>query len=135
VRLGIRCRENLTVRADPSQLQQVVMNLVVNARDAMPQGGRIDIEAGSTAAETAAASPPLPAGRYAFIKVSDTGTGLTPEVRSRLFEPFFTTKPRGQGTGLGLSTVYAIVTGAGGGIAVDSVPGQGSTFCVYLPQV
>jgi PAS domain S-box-containing protein len=115
------------VRADPGQLEQVIMNLAVNARDAMPRGGRLTIE---TANEARAE-----AGRYARLSVTDTGTGMTDEVRARLFEPFFTTKSPGQGTGLGLATVYGIVTQAQGRLEVATAPGRGTTFTVLLPAV
>ena len=120
------------VRFDPGQLDQVFMNLAVNARDAMPVGGRLTI----STAEIQLASPvpgDLPAGTYAEILVSDTGIGMSPEVRSRIFEPFFTTKGLGKGTGLGLATVYGILRQAGGAITVESEPGRGATFRILLP--
>src|SRR6185312_10197454 len=118
------------------QFEQVVMNLVVNARDALGQDGRIAIQAGllDTPAPVLASNPPLKAGRYVTVSVRDTGMGMDADVMSHLFEPFFTTKPPGTGTGLGLSTVYAIVTQSGGGISVSSSPGTGSEFTVYLPS-
>jgi PAS domain S-box-containing protein len=120
------------VRADRSQLEQVVMNLVVNARDATGGGGAIQIETGSVTFDT-----PLPQdlkpGPYVTLSVSDNGCGMSDETKARLFEPFFTTKPRGQGTGLGLATVYGIVMQTGGGITVESEPGHGAAFTVYLP--
>jgi PAS domain S-box-containing protein len=120
-----------SVRADPGQFSQVLMNLAVNARDAMPQGGRLSI---STRAETVQAEAAGgEQGRYAVLEVTDTGCGMSPEVRARIFEPFFTTKDMGKGTGLGLATVYGIVEQAGGHIAVESAPGAGTTFRVYLP--
>jgi len=125
------------VRGDRSQLEQVVMNLVVNARDATSGGGVIRIETSSvTLGESAGgAAQPLPrAGDYVALTVSDTGGGMTDETKAHLFEPFFTTKPRGQGTGLGLATVYGIVTRSGGSIAVTSEPGKGSVFTIYLPS-
>jgi PAS domain S-box-containing protein len=113
------------VRADPHQVEQVVMNLVVNARDALPRGGTIRIT-------TAARAEPAPGA--VELGISDTGVGMSEEIRSRIFEPFFTTKPPGQGTGLGLSTVYGIVEQSGGSIAVESVPGLGSRFTVSFPR-
>jgi PAS domain S-box-containing protein len=123
------------VCADPTQLEQVILNLAVNARDAMPRGGRLRLSTGTVTFETphATAGTTLPAGTYAMLAVADTGTGIAPEIRDRLFEPFFTTKPRGQGTGLGLATVYGIMQQSGGGIEVASVPGNGTTFILYFP--
>jgi two-component system cell cycle sensor histidine kinase/response regulator CckA len=125
------------VRADPGHLEQVLLNLVLNARDAMPRGGRITVrtenvrpaDVGRRGPESGSAQP-LP---HVLLAVADTGCGMSPEVRTRIFEPFFTTKGVGKGTGLGLSTVYGIVAQAGGFIEVDSTPGRGSTFRVYLP--
>jgi len=125
----------LTVHADAGQIQQVLLNLAINARDAMPDGGTLVIEANPAVLDGHEVNmqPSLAAGGYARLLVSDTGEGMPPEVADRIFEPFFTTKPRGQGTGLGLSTVYGIVTEAGGSINVFSEPGVGTTFRVYLP--
>ena len=122
------------VRADPGQLSQVLINLAVNARDAMPQGGRLTIASANIEVSGRDASKPgLKEGSYAALIVRDTGTGMTEDVRSRVFEPFFTTKPPGQGTGLGLSTAYGIVKQSGGYIDVESAPSAGTTFTVMLP--
>ena len=124
------------VHVDLGQLEQVILNLVVNARDAMSDGGRLTL--GATDAEVAAdrqEAPDLPPGPYLKLWVADTGAGIEPEVMARLFEPFFTTKERDKGTGLGLATVHGIVHQSGGGIAVASQPGEGACFTVYLPRV
>jgi PAS domain S-box-containing protein len=128
-------KEAPPVRADPTQLEQVILNLAVNARDAMPRGGRLWLSTGTVAFDRPrdTAGTTLPAGRYATLAVSDTGTGIAAEVRERLFEPFFTTKARGQGTGLGLATVYGIVQQSGGGISVVTAEGEGTTFTLYFP--
>jgi|AMFO01.1.fsa_nt_gi PAS domain S-box len=125
----------LTVWADPGQLQQVLLNLVVNARDATPPGGQIRIATREEAAdeEFRQLRPWARAPRYAAVAVSDTGVGIPEDIRSRIFEPFFTTKETGKGTGLGLSTAYGIVSQHGGAIEVESEPGTGSTFTVFLP--
>ncbi len=124
------------VRCDVTQLQQVVFNLAANARDAMPQGGHLQIAVAAVDldAEACAALPGLVEGPHVRLTVRDDGTGLSPEIRAHIFEPFFTTKAVGKGTGLGLATVYGIVRQSGGAITVDSTSGAGTTFDIYLPS-
>ncbi len=130
-----------TIHADPGRVEQILMNLVLNARDAMPQGGRVTVETGAVTLE-APQSPVLqpesdapPAGRYAMLSVSDTGHGMDAGTLQHIWEPFFTTKPAGQGTGLGLPVVYGSVKQSGGFVAVDSEVGRGTVVKVYWPEV
>jgi two-component system cell cycle sensor histidine kinase/response regulator CckA len=126
---------NKHVRIDPGQWSQVLMNLAINARDAMPRGGHLEIATETVEVADNAGHPGVTAGQYVSLSVADNGLGMSPEVRARLFEPFFSTKPLGQGTGLGLAVVHGIVEQAGGFITVDSAPEAGARFAIYLPLV
>jgi PAS domain S-box-containing protein len=136
IRVEIKTDQALVkVRADPGQVEQVLMNLAANARDAMPEGGTLTIDTRNEEVRVdTQGRPGLLPGHYAVVAVGDTGLGMSAAVRDRVFEPFFTTKELGKGTGLGLATVYGIVKQTGGGIYVESEEGRGTTFVVYLPE-
>jgi signal transduction histidine kinase len=120
------------VRIDRTQFEQVLMNLAVNARDAMPDGGTLELSTGRREVQAGGA---VPAGSYAVLSVEDSGVGMDAETRSRVFEPFFSTKSSGEGTGLGLAMVYGIVQQSGGHVTLKSEPGRGSVFWIHLPTV
>jgi len=125
------------IKADPGQIEHTILNLVVNAKDAMPSGGTIEIKTANLQEDEESSNlpPGMKQGNYVMLLVRDTGVGMNPEVKERIFEPFFTTKEKGKGTGLGLSTVYGIIKQSGGDVWVSSEPGQGTVFEIYLPRV
>jgi signal transduction histidine kinase len=124
-----------SIRADPSQIEQLILNLVINARDAMPAGGQLTIESRHVVVARAGDGSNLRPGDYVRLAVSDTGCGMSDETKARIFEPYFTTKEEGRGTGLGLATVHSIVLQQEGAISVDSSPGEGTTFTIHLPRI
>jgi two-component system cell cycle sensor histidine kinase/response regulator CckA len=124
-----------SIRADPAQIEQLILNLVINARDAMPTGGQLTIQSHHVVISRASDGSNVRPGDYVRLAVSDTGCGMSTETKARIFEPYFTTKEEGHGTGLGLATVYGIVMQQEGAISVDSSPGEGATFTIYLPRI
>jgi CheY-like chemotaxis protein len=137
IELQVHSESLWAVKADPDQIVQILMNLCVNSRDAMPQGGTLTIATGNVTVEDQGidGQPHISPGDYVKLSVTDTGTGICREVQEQLFEPFFTTKEVGKGTGLGLAIVYGIVKQSGGFVWVDSEPGKGACFTIYLPRV
>jgi CheY-like chemotaxis protein len=135
IRIETRLEPQLwSALADRTQIEVIILNLAINARDAMPSGGRLTISTSNLPAVPNALSSELAPGEYVAIAVSDTGTGMTPEVLARAFEPFFTTKETGRGTGLGLSQLYGFAKQSGGTARIESVEGQGTTVTIYLPR-
>jgi CheY-like chemotaxis protein len=132
----VQAERPLFVRADVGQVEQVLINLVINASDAMPGGGTLEVstDVRVLGEDFVRTHPGSALGRFVVLRVHDTGTGMAPDVLARIFEPFFTTKPQGKGTGLGLSMVYGIVKQSGGYIEAETEPGRGSIFTVYLPE-
>src|SRR5690606_38577522 len=120
---------------DPSQVENALLNLAINARDAMSGEGRLTIEASNTVLDSTPVHGEVEPGPYVMLAVTDTGTGISPHIMDKVFEPFFTTKPEGKGSGLGLSMVYGFVRQSGGHVRIDSMVGQGTTVKIYLPQV
>jgi CheY-like chemotaxis protein len=138
IRMTIQSASDLgAVRVDASQIEQVIVNLAINARDAMPNGGRLFLETQNVefSSKQQDGDVEIPSGRYVLLKVSDSGIGMDESTKSLIFEPFFTTKERGKGTGLGLSMVYGIIKQSDGFISVNSQPGSGASFSIYLPRV
>jgi signal transduction histidine kinase len=134
IQLSISASQTCLVRIDPLQFEQVLVNLAVNSRDAMLNGGTLDVHVDQVVLDSKQADAlGLSAGPCCRVQVRDTGEGMSPETLERIFEPFFTTKPQGVGTGLGLSTVHGIVTQSGGSVQVDSQPGEGTCFTLLLP--
>ena len=136
IELSVTLREGVgNIRADPAQIEQVLMNIVINARDAMPEGGTVSVETSEMESRAGLPHPEIPDGPCVVLSVTDCGKGMDGETLSRIFEPFFTTKEKGRGTGLGLSTAYGIVRQSGGWIFCTSSPGAGATFSIWLPRV